>query len=113
MTFISRSLLLSAALLAAPLTGAMAQNSNPAGNYGSNRSATAAPGTADSTASSGMTTGDVHSRGTMQSYSGTAANPRVPGGTGRTVVPGSNSSQARAATGTGNMRTDATTGGSK
>nr|WP_294501251.1 hypothetical protein [uncultured Rhodopila sp.] len=113
MLTISRSLLLSAALLSASLTGAMAQGTNPAGNYGSNRSMTAAPGTADSTTKSGMNTGDVHSRGSMESYSGARSDPRTPGGTGRTVVPGSSSSQASAATGTANARTDGTTGGSK
>ena len=114
MASLSRSLLMSAALLAAPLTGAMAQPNNPAGNYGSNRSMTATPGTADSKTGSGMTTGDVHSRGAMDSYSGAASNPRTAGGTaGRTVVPGTNSNQANAATGTANARTDGTTGGSK
>ncbi len=109
----SRSLLLSAALLAAPLTGAMAQNSNPAGNYGSNRSMTAAPGTADNSAASGMNTGDAQSRGTVSSYSGGASDPRKPGATGRTVVPGSNSSQTSASAGTANTRTNSTTGGGK
>ena len=115
MTALSRSLLLSAALLSAPLTGAMAENSNPTGNYGSNRSATAAPRTADSATRSGMNTGDVHSRESMGSYSGSASNPRTPGATGNTVVPGSNSNQASAATGTANARTDGggSTGGSK
>jgi hypothetical protein len=110
MTSIPRSLLLSAALLAAPLTGALAQT-NPAGNYGSNRSVTAAPGTADNRAAPGMSTADEHSSGAAGSYSGKALNPRTPGATGRTVVPGSNSSQASAAAGSSNTRTDATTGG--
>jgi hypothetical protein len=107
--------MMSAALFAAPLTGAMAQPNNPAGNYGSNRSMTATPGTADSKTGSGMNTGDVHTRGAMDSNSGAASNPRTPGGTGRTLVPGTNSNQASAATGTANARTDGsgTTGGSK
>ncbi len=107
----SRSLLLSVALLAAPLTGAMAQNGNPAGNYGSNRSMTAAPGTADNSAHSGMNTGDEPSRGTMSSYPGTASDPRKPGATSRIVVPGSNSSQTSAPARTSNTRTGAMTGG--
>ena len=112
MPSLSHSLLLSAALLAAPLTGAVAQT-NPAGNYGSNRSVTAAPRTADNQAKSGMSTGDEHARAAAGNYAGTASDPRTPGGTGRTVVPGSNSSQASAAAGSANTRTDATTGGGK
>jgi hypothetical protein len=110
MTSISRSLLLSATLLAAPLTGAVAQDSNPTGNYGSNRSVTASPGTADGKTDSKMSTGDVHSRSVVGSYHGSASNP---GGTGRTAVPGSNSSQARAAAGTAATQAGGTGGGGK
>jgi hypothetical protein len=105
--------LLSAVLFAAPLTGAMAQDSNPTGNYGSNRSMTASPRTADNKTQSGMNTGDAHAGGSMGSYSGSASNPRTPGGTGRSVVPGSNSSQASAAPGAANTQAGGTGGGGK
>jgi hypothetical protein len=104
---ICNTLLVSAAIAVAPLAAGMAQQNNPAGNYGSNRSETATPGTADSKAASGMNTGDVNSKST---YPGTMSGGTMPGGTGRTVVPGNNSSQANAARGTANTKTGGTGG---
>jgi hypothetical protein len=107
----SRSLLLAATMLAAPMATAMAQT-NPAGNMGSNRSVTASPGTADSKAVSGMNTGDVGAHSTTgTTYNPTAANPYTPGGTGTTVVPGTMSTQAGSTSGTAQQQTGATTGG--
>jgi hypothetical protein len=97
----SRSLLLATVLMAVPMTAAVAQQNNPTGNMGSNRSVTASPGTADSKAASGLNTGDVGSHNTGASnYGGSAMNSTTPGATGRTVVPGSTSSQAGASTAT-------------
>jgi hypothetical protein len=104
----SRSLLVASTLLIAPVGAAMAQQNNPSGNMGSNRSATAAPGTADSKAASGMNTGDINARGTGASnYSGSAMNSTTPGATGKTVVPGSTSSQADSSRGTVNQKSGA------
>lgn len=69
----SRSLLLAATLLAVPMGASMAQGT------GASNSAASSP--------SASTT-------TNQSGSSAATNPNVPGATGRTVVPGSNSSMA-------------------
>ena len=119
MVFNSRTLILAAGILAAgsmaiPMVAAVAQQNNPAGNLGSNRSSTAAPGTADSKAASGMTTGDVSSSHTATSgSSGAALNSTTPGATGHTVVPGSNSSQAGSAVGTAEQKTGSTGGSSK
>jgi hypothetical protein len=108
----SRSFLFAATLIATPLAIAMAQQNNPAGNFGSNRSATAPPGTADSAAASTMNTGDNGARRTTTDpYDGTATNRTTPGATGRTVVPGSNSSQDSSAPSTVQERTGATTSG--
>jgi hypothetical protein len=108
----SRSFLLAAALLAAPVATAMAQQNNPAGNLGSNRSATATPGTADNSAASTMTTGDAGAHGpSANTHGGAATNHNVPGATGHTVVPGSNSSQASSAPSTARERTGSTTSG--
>jgi hypothetical protein len=108
----SHSLLLAAAMLAAPMATAMAQGTNPTGNMGSNRSVTASPGTADSKAVSGMNTGDVGAQSTAgTTYNPTAANPYTPGGTGTTVVPGTMSSQAGSTAGTAQQQTGTTTGG--
>ena len=108
----SRSFLLVTALLTAPLATAMAQPNNPTGNLGSNRSATAAPGTADNGAASTMTTGDSGARTTStNTYGGAATSRNVPGATGHTVVPGNNSSQASAASSTAQERTGSTAGG--
>jgi hypothetical protein len=93
MTSISRSLLLSAALMAAPLAGAIAQQNNPAGNYGSNRSATAAPGTADSKPMSGMNTGDA-GPGDANSAAARSGSGMTPGNAGRTLVAPPNSNRA-------------------
>jgi hypothetical protein len=112
MLFKSRSILLAATLMAAPLATAMAQQNNPTGNLGSNRSATAAPGTADSSAASTMHTGDNAARGTStNSHGGTSMNNTTPGATGHTVVPGSTSSQAGAAGSTVREKTGGTSAG--
>lgn len=91
-----------AALCAAPV--AMAQQNNPAGNLGSNRSTTAAPGTADNHSASGVNTGDVHSGSSTYSgsgmSSGSTTSSTTPGATGHTVVPGNNSSVAQDSRGT-------------
>jgi hypothetical protein len=115
MSWKSRSLLLAATLLAAPMATAMAQQNNPTGNMGSNRSVTASPGTADNKAASGMSTGDAgtHATGTSN-YGSSAMSSTTPGATGKTVVPGSTSSQANAASGTANQKSGgATDGGGK
>jgi len=79
MTSVSRALLLSAALMATPVVAAVAQQAgNPVGNYGSNRSATASPGTADDQAASGMHTGDVGTRNTTGNSMGMTNAPGVP-----------------------------------
>lgn len=110
----SKSILLAATLMAVPLATAMAQQNNPAGNQGSNRSVTASPGTADSKAASGMSTGDVNSRTTGTSnYSGSSMSNNAPGATGKTVVPGSTSSQANSAAGTMDQKTNGSGGGQK
>jgi hypothetical protein len=110
----SSSLLLAAALMAAPMTVAMAQQNNPAGNLGSNRSVTASPGTADSKAASGMNTGDSTANTTgTGNYGSSAMNKTAPGATGQTVVPGTTSSQANSATGTREQKSGAMTGDGK
>ena len=110
MTSISRSVFLAAALATTPLVAALAQN-NPTGNYGSNRSTTAAPVTGDSTGSPGMNTGDVNGKSTMTNSYGTSATK--PGSTGRTVVPGNNSSVASDTGGTAKTQSGGTGGGGK
>jgi hypothetical protein len=113
MFFKSRSLLFAAGLMALPAAAAFAQQNNPAGNMGSNRSVTASPGTADSKAASGINSGDVGSSSTGTSnYSGSAMSPTKPGATGQTVVPGSTSSQASASAGTMEQKSGGTGGGS-
>jgi hypothetical protein len=111
----SCSLLLAAGLMVAPMATALAQSNNPAGNLGSNNSASATPGTtADSKSTPGMNTGDAGSHSTVSgNYSGSAINPTTPGATGRTVVPGDSSSQASASSGTMQERTGSTTAGNK
>jgi hypothetical protein len=109
----TRSLLLAAGLLAASGATAMAQHNNPAGNQGSNSSVTATPGTADNKSMSGMNTGDVGSRSAAGNYSSSAMNTTTPGATGRTVVPGSTSSQAGASSGTQEQKTGSQTTGGK
>jgi hypothetical protein len=73
MISIPRMLLLSAALMAAPMAGAMAQ-SNPAGNYGTSNAATATLGTAGNPAASGMNTGDMGARNTTGNNLGMTSN---------------------------------------
>jgi len=114
MLMYSRSLLLAATLMAVPVAAAMAQSNNPAGNMGSNNSATASPGTADSKSAAGMNTGDTGpNRTAAGNYAGSAMNSTTPGATGQTVVPGSTSSQANASAGTAEQQMGATAGGSK
>lgn len=90
MASISRSALLVTALLAMPLAEAMAQ-SNPTGNYGSNRSATAGPITADKPGA-GLSTADVGSSPHKKSrHHKVRPTHSATGRTGKTVVPGSHS----------------------
>jgi hypothetical protein len=98
-----------AALLVAPLM-AFAQ-SNPTGNLGSNGSATATPPTANAPVS-GLQAGDATA--VPPPPSGAAQNPRVPGATGQTVVPGTNSTVGgdRPATGAAKTGGAATSDGS-
>ncbi len=109
MTLKSCSFILAVSLVAMPVAGALAQGNNPAGNYGSNQSTTAAPGTADSKTMSGMHTGDTtaHTSGTAPG----AMNSTKPGATGKTVVPGSTSSIAGAASNTAEQKTGVTSAG--
>jgi hypothetical protein len=108
----SRSLLLAAALMAGSMTVAIAQN-NPAANLGSNNSATASPGTADSKSMSGMNTADAGSKpNPAGNYSGSAMSTK-PGSTGKTVVPGSTSTQASNSKATTDQRQGPQTTGGK
>jgi hypothetical protein len=110
----SSSLLLAAALMAAPMTAAMAQQNNPAGNMGSNRSVTASPGTADSMAAAVINTRDSSTNTTgTGNYGSSAMNKTAPGATGHTVVPGTTSSQANSSTGTMQQKSGAMTGDGK
>ena len=72
----SRSLLLAAALIAAPMGAAMAQQSTTGGSQPYNNSPRAAPDSPQMNSSSAAT------------------DPHVPGATSQTVVPGSGSSMA-------------------
>jgi hypothetical protein len=87
----SRTLLLAATMMAAPLATAVAQQNNPTANMGTNGSATASPGTADTTTPTG-------------NYAGSSMSKTAPGGTGHTVVPGSSSSQASSSAGTAEQK---------
>jgi hypothetical protein len=111
MLFKSRSLLIAAGLIAVPLAAAMAQNA-PTTNPGSNRSVTASPGTADNKDASNLTTGDANAHSTMtNTYGGSNMNNATPGATGRTVVPGTTSSQASSAPSTMQEKTGVGTSG--
>lgn len=94
MNLTSRSFLLAAALAAAPLMTAMAQGSNPTGNYTAGQTSPAAPGTAASSTASGLNTATAP-------YAGS----KTPGSTGRTIVPGNNSSVAGDVHGTAAAKT--------
>jgi hypothetical protein len=108
----SRSIILSAALLVAPVASALAQQNNPTGNYGSNRSATASSTTADTPATPGMRTGDISSASTPGgSYGGPATSSSKTGATGQTVVPGNNSTVAGDTSGTAKTKTGGATDG--
>jgi len=98
-------LILAASLAAVPAAGALAQT-NPTGNLGSNKSVTAAPGTADNKAASGLDSGDANAK--LPRPALVARDRSAPGSTGSTVVPGSSSTVSgnRAATAeqkTGNL----------
>jgi hypothetical protein len=94
MTTTSRSILLTALLLAVPATGALAQRSNPADRSGGGRIGVAMTGRASS-----------HQDPVVVGAPGAgidpaAEDPNVPGATGRTIVRGTHSTIAgqRAAT---------------
>lgn len=110
---LSKSIILTAIIMAVPASWALAQPTNPSGNQGSNLSVTATPGTADSAAASPMHTADVDaagSHGTRMPSMG-ATDPTKPGATGQTVVPGDNSSVAGTASATRNTQTGGAGGG--
>ncbi len=110
MASISPSALLVAALLAMPLANAMAQ-SNPTGNYGSNRSATAGPVTGDQPAA-GLNTGDVSSSRKKPTHK-VRSTRATAGTTGKTVVPGNHSTVAGDADATARAQSGGTGGGAK
>lgn len=98
-----------AGLLAAVPIATQAQQNNPAGNLGSNRSVTGAPGTADNPSTSGATTGDATSRrAVMGNYNSSSANPTRPGATGQSKVPGNGSTVAGDMPATGQSQTSTT-----
>lgn len=97
-----RTAMLAAAILASPLT-AFAQSNNPTGNLGSNSSVTATAPTANSHAVSGVNTADANANAKMPTAM--EKSPVVPGATGRTVVPGSNSTVAGDRAGTVDTKT--------
>lgn len=111
----TRPLLLAATLIAVPMAASIAQQNNPAGNLGSNKSVTATPSTTqDSKSNPGMNTGDAGSHATATgNYSGTAMSRSVPGATGHSVVPGTTSSQASASSGTAAEKTGSQAAGNK
>src|SRR5690349_974088 len=82
---ISRSLLLSAALMTLPLAGAMAQQTNPAGNYSADQSSATTPRTTDNGGNYGMNTGNAGSSG-APGATGAAASATMPGNSGHTLV---------------------------
>ena len=112
MVSIPRLAILAAALLAMPLASVMAQ-SNPPGNYGSNRSATAAPITGDKPGT-GLSTADVGSSDVGSSHKKSRhklrSTRRAPGATGKTVVPGNHSTVADDADATAKTQTGGTGG---
>ena len=110
MSPVSRSVIFVAAILAVPVASTMAQ-SNPTGNYGANRSATATSTTGDKP-ETGINTADVKSphkthRHRVRTTGG------APGGTGKTVVPGNRSTVAGDADATAGTKTTGTGGGGK
>jgi hypothetical protein len=63
-------------------------------------------------AASGMNTGDAGACDTStNTYGGSAMNSTMPGATGRTVVPGTNSNQASSAPSTTDQKTGGVAGG--
>lgn len=97
MSSIMRTAMLSAAILMTPLA-AFAQTDNPMAHAGSNSSVTAT-----------STTANPHAAATkVKSPMAMAKNPTVPGATGRTVVPGSNSTVAGDRAGTIETKTGQT-----
>jgi hypothetical protein len=111
MTSTLRNAMLAATIFATPFA-AFAQSNNPTGNMGSNSSVTATPPTANSPAAA-MNTGDV--KATAKTPTAMERSPSVPGATGRTVVPGSNSTVAGDHSGTAESKTGQAggTGGGK
>jgi hypothetical protein len=108
-----RMLLMAIALLATPML-AFAQSNNPTGNMGSDRSNTSAGTNVDKTQKSGMGTGDVRSGVNAPRPSVAAKDNAVPGATGKTVVPGSNSTVSGDQAGTSAAKTgQANTGSGK
>jgi hypothetical protein len=94
----TRSSLLAAALIAAPMGAAMAQQGTTSGSQPYNNSPRAAPNSP------------------QMNNSSAATDPNVPGATGQTVVPGSSSSMAgshRVDPSPNSAATDAGGGGSK
>jgi hypothetical protein len=111
MTSKLRMSLMTVALLATPML-AMAQGNNPAGNMGSNRSDTSAGTNVDKTQTPGMGTADVKPGVNSPKPSAAAESKTAPGATGRTVVPGSNSTVAGDQSGTSAAKTGQTNTGS-
>jgi hypothetical protein len=101
-----RATALSISVLALPAF-AFAQ-SNPQGNLGSNNSVTATPRTANSPAST-LHSGDATAL--PPAINPAAQNPNVPGATGRTVVPGTNSTVSGDRPATANSKTSGATNG--
>jgi hypothetical protein len=114
MTSKLRMSLMAVALLATPML-AIAQSNNPTGNMGSNRSDTAAGTNADKMQKPGMGTADVQSGPNASKPAAMAKDGTAPGATGKTVVPGSNSTVSGDKTGIAVAKTGQTSasGGGK
>ena len=91
---------------------AIAQGNNPTGNMGSNRSDTATGTNVDKSQKPGMGTADVKPGVNAPTPSAAAKDNMVPGATGKTVVPGSNSTVSGDQTGTAAAKTGQTNTGS-
>jgi hypothetical protein len=111
MTSKLRMSLMTVAFLATPML-AIAQGNNPTGNMGSNRSDTSAGTNVDKTQTPGMGTADVRPGVNAPKSSAAAKDNMVPGATGKTVVPGSNSTVAGDQSGTSAVKTGQTNAGS-
>jgi len=106
--------LMTVALLATPVL-AIAQGNNPTGNMGANRSDTAGGTSADKMQKPGMATADVQSGANTPKPTAMAQDSAAPGATGKTVVPGSNSTVSGDKSGTVAAKTGQTnaSGGGK